>query len=186
MRALVVYESMVGNTEAAARAVAAGLADELQVELLEVSHAPATIKEAVDLLVVGEPTPAFSMSRPSTREQAFDQGATRDEPNIGLHEWLAGSARARPVETVAASTLASLARAGSRDLRPRRRRRSCAPWVTSPPAGRASGWRTPRVPSWLASSSKRPAGAVSSPETCSHAHREHRPPPLTDQPVPRG
>jgi hypothetical protein len=96
MRALVVYESMVGNTEAAARAVAAGLADELQVELLEVSHAPATIKEAVDLLVVGEPTPAFSMSRPSTREQAFDQGATRDEPNIGLHEWLAGSARARP------------------------------------------------------------------------------------------
>ena len=101
MRALVVYESMFGNTENVARAIAAGLAEQLQVEVPAVSHTPATLTEAVDLLIVGGPTHAFSMSRPSTREQALEQGATRNEPNTGLREWLAGLGEGVPVEAVA-------------------------------------------------------------------------------------
>jgi hypothetical protein len=101
MRALVVYESMFGNTEAVARAIAAGLAEQLEVELRAVSHAPTTLTEAVDLLVAGGPTHALSMSRPSTREQAFEQGATRDEPNTGLREWLTGLGEGAPVQAVA-------------------------------------------------------------------------------------
>ena len=41
MKALVVYESMFGNTEQIARAVAAGLAESVDVQLAEVAEAPA-------------------------------------------------------------------------------------------------------------------------------------------------
>ena len=40
MKALVVYESMFGNTEQIARAVADGLAESIEVQLAEVSQAP--------------------------------------------------------------------------------------------------------------------------------------------------
>ena len=42
MKALVVYESMFGNTEEVARAVADGLRERLEVEVVEVGDAPAT------------------------------------------------------------------------------------------------------------------------------------------------
>ena len=67
MRALVVYESMFGNTEAVARAVADGLAEMHDVDLREVSQAPIAVIARVDLIVVGGPTHAFSLSRPATR-----------------------------------------------------------------------------------------------------------------------
>jgi hypothetical protein len=89
MKALVVYESMFGNTEAVARAVTDGLRTHLAVDVWEVSHAPGRITELVDLIVVGGPTHAFSMSRPSTRAQAVVQGGTRREQDVGLREWLA-------------------------------------------------------------------------------------------------
>ena len=47
-RALVVYESMFGNTEAIAHAIAEGLYFSCSVELVEVSAAPTTLHE-VDL-----------------------------------------------------------------------------------------------------------------------------------------
>jgi len=50
--------------------------------------APAVISESFDLLVLGGPTHAFSMTRPSTREDAFRQGATQGSTTIGLREWL--------------------------------------------------------------------------------------------------
>ena len=41
MKALVVYESMFGNTEQVARAVADGLRSKMEVDVREVSTAPA-------------------------------------------------------------------------------------------------------------------------------------------------
>ncbi|MEP7088506.1 MAG: hypothetical protein ABI776_00255 [Nocardioidaceae bacterium] len=102
MKALVVYESMFGNTEAVARAVASGLGEHLAVHLCEVSKAPTPITELVDLIVVGGPTHAFSLSRPATREQALGQGATQGEQNLGLREWLAGLHKGPHSEVVAA------------------------------------------------------------------------------------
>lgn len=52
MRVLVVYESLWGNTEQVARAVAAGLDDAITVDVVEVGTAPALPADDVDLLVV--------------------------------------------------------------------------------------------------------------------------------------
>src|SRR3954453_13850215 len=88
MKALLVDESMFGNTEKVARAVAAGLAESLEVELREVSTAPEQVTGLVDLIVVGGPTHAFSLSRPSTRADAVAKGAPPREPDVGVREWL--------------------------------------------------------------------------------------------------
>src|SRR4051794_29450005 len=88
MRALVVFESMFGNTEAVALAVADGLARSMHVDVREVSQAPASLPDDVDLLVAGGPTHAFSMSRPASRAAAVEQGASAERSAIGLREWL--------------------------------------------------------------------------------------------------
>jgi len=89
MGALVVYESMFGNTQTIARAIAVGLSAHTKVKLAEVGTAPTTIDPSVELVVVGGPTHAFGMSRPGTREGAAKQ-AERPlvSPGIGLREWL--------------------------------------------------------------------------------------------------
>jgi hypothetical protein len=90
MRALVVFESMFGNTQAIAEAIADGLSGRLPVEVLEVGVGPATIDEDVALVVVGGPTHAFGMSRPQTRQDAARQAAAGlVSRGIGLREWLA-------------------------------------------------------------------------------------------------
>ena len=86
MSAIVVYESMWGNTGAVARAVAEGLGQ--RVALVEVSDAPSELSDDVDLLVVGGPTHAFSMSRPTTRQDAVKQGAGTTHAERGIREWL--------------------------------------------------------------------------------------------------
>jgi len=88
MKALVVYESLFGNTEQVARAISKGLSEHAEVELVEVSRAPVEIAGLVDLIVVGGPTHAFSMTRESTREDAFRQGATQGSAAVGVREWL--------------------------------------------------------------------------------------------------
>ncbi|MEV1249416.1 flavodoxin family protein [Nonomuraea sp. NPDC050022] len=89
MYALVVYESMYGNTRHIAEAVAAGLAGTVRTEIVEVASAPALIPQDVGLLVVGGPTHAFGMSRASTRQSAAEQA---QEPLVsqgrGVREWL--------------------------------------------------------------------------------------------------
>ena len=89
MRARVVYESMFGNTQAIAQAVADGLAESMSVDLEEIGSAATDVAADVSLLVVGGPTHAFGMSRERTRESAAVQAAgdvvsTGD----GLREWL--------------------------------------------------------------------------------------------------
>jgi len=89
MRALVVFESMFGNTQVIAKAVADGLSASLSTDLLEVGVAPTVIGDDVDLLVVGGPTHAFGLSRPETRRSAADQaGEGVVSAGIGLREWL--------------------------------------------------------------------------------------------------
>lgn len=101
MKALVVYESMFGNTEQVARAVATGLGKRLEVELVEVADAPEAIRD-VDLVVVGGPTHAFSMTRQATRVDAVSQGASHGTAEAGLREWLAtlpAGSQSQPVAT---------------------------------------------------------------------------------------
>ena len=88
-RALVVYESMFGNTEKVAAAVAHGLQLEgVDTGLVEVRSAPTGLSPDVDLLVVGAPTHGFSLSRASTREDAVRQGAPAERAGTGIREWL--------------------------------------------------------------------------------------------------
>ena len=96
MHALVVYESMFGNTLEVARAVADGIRDDGEdsvIEFAEVGSMP-VIGPDVDLLVIGGPTHAFGMSRPSTRESARGQVESSLTPKeelsrgIGVREWL--------------------------------------------------------------------------------------------------
>ncbi len=100
MRAHVVYESMFGNTEEIARAVADGMRGRMDVELHPTTNTP--FDERVDLIVAGGPTHAFSLSRPSTRASAITQGATRGTEGSGLREWLGGLPRATRSQSFAA------------------------------------------------------------------------------------
>ena len=85
MKALVVYESMWGNT----RAVAEAVADGLGARAVEVHDAAPGDVDGVDLLVVGGPTHAFSMSRTSTRHDAVGRGASEGGEDRGIREWMA-------------------------------------------------------------------------------------------------
>ncbi|MFT4165045.1 MAG: flavodoxin domain-containing protein [Microlunatus sp.] len=87
-KALVVYESMFGNTEKVARAIGAGLATSLEVEVVEVSKAPTEPGPGVGLVVAGGPTHAFGMTRDATRADAMDLGAEQGERDFGLREWI--------------------------------------------------------------------------------------------------
>ncbi|HEY8524679.1 MAG TPA: flavodoxin domain-containing protein [Acidimicrobiales bacterium] len=125
MRALVVYESMFGNTEAVARAVGAGLAALMPTDVVEVGRAPAALGDDVDLLVVGGPTHAFGLSRRRTRADAAKQAEGQlVSRGFGLREWLA--VLDRPRDGVAAAAFdtrvkvplpGSAARAATRRLR---------------------------------------------------------------------
>ena len=72
MRAVVVYESMYGNTHAIAHAIARGLGTPEEVTVVPVSEAGPTVLEGADLLVVGGPTHVHGMSRTSTRKAAVE------------------------------------------------------------------------------------------------------------------
>jgi flavodoxin len=83
MRALVVYESLFGNTEKVARAVGEGLGKVpgVEVTVADVHGARPEYAERFDLVV-------FGMTRPATRADAEKQGAAHQEPDLGIREWL--------------------------------------------------------------------------------------------------
>jgi flavodoxin len=101
MRALVVYESMFGNTAQIARAVAEGLGESVDVQVTEVTDAPTEPDPDVALIVAGGPTHAFSMSRTSTRGDAINQGAHEGEREFGLREWMAALPAGQHTEKIA-------------------------------------------------------------------------------------
>ena len=90
MKAVVVYESLFGNTAKIAEAIASGLRQAMDVEVYEVQDAPTDPSGDVDLIVAGGPTHAFSMSRTSTRTDAVAQGAVHGRVDFGLREWIEG------------------------------------------------------------------------------------------------
>lgn len=100
MRALVVYESMFGNTEEVARAIGEGIEASMHADVVEVGAAPDTVPADVTLLVVGGPTHAFSMSWPTTRRDAAQRAATVVSRDRGIREWL-GSLPAATTDTEA-------------------------------------------------------------------------------------
>jgi hypothetical protein len=89
VKALVVYESFFGNTESIARAVAGGLRLEgCASTAVDVAEAQDVDPDDYDLLVVGGPTHAFALSRPSTRDDAVARGGDARYSTRGLREWL--------------------------------------------------------------------------------------------------
>ena len=86
MTTLVVHESMFGNTRTIAMAIAEALPRPVVVTC--VAEAPHPLPAHVDLLVVGGPTHAFSMSRSTTRHDAVAQGAATADEERGIREWL--------------------------------------------------------------------------------------------------
>jgi hypothetical protein len=89
MHALVVYESMYGNTARIARAIADGLEGRgAEIDLVSVDDVT-TIE--TDLLVVGGPTHGHGMSTSTTRMTATkDEKNTFDDPTVGpgLRAWI--------------------------------------------------------------------------------------------------
>lgn len=96
MRAVVVYESMYGNTHLVADAIAEGLRDAGDdVEVVPVEKASAAVLRNADMIVVGGPTHAHAMSRASTRHAAVE-AAQKPESTLeidpdaegpGLRDW---------------------------------------------------------------------------------------------------
>jgi len=95
MRAVVVYESMYGNTHVVATAIGRGLTPIGEVDVVPVEQATAELLATADLLVVGGPTHGHSMTRESTREAAVRDAQKPDstltlDPDAegeGLREW---------------------------------------------------------------------------------------------------
>jgi hypothetical protein len=169
-RALVVYESMFGNTRIVAEAVAAGLASGAKVDLLEVAEAPPSLDPGIDLLVVGAPTHAFGLSRPDTRAEAAEE-ATRPlvSQGSGLREWLdrldshGAEARVAAFDTRVRHVPGSAARVAIRRLRRRGLAAAGDPtsfWVTGKhgPLARGEQERAERWGERLARSAHRQGG----------------------------
>jgi Flavodoxin len=98
MRALVVYESMYGNTRAVAVDIAAGLGVTHEVTVVPVTRASRELVAAADLIVAGSPTHMHGLptvaSRRSAAQAARKQGSgpslDPDADGPGLRAWLAG------------------------------------------------------------------------------------------------
>ncbi|GEP27158.1 MULTISPECIES: flavodoxin family protein [Cryobacterium] len=94
MRALIVYESMYGNTRLVAEAIGRGLAPAEVILVPAVRNTVVDLSQ-VDLLPVGGPTHLHGLSRPSTRQGAIDAAVTpqrtlhleADAAGRGVQEW---------------------------------------------------------------------------------------------------
>jgi len=96
MRAVIVYESMFGNTHAIADAIGKGLEPMLEVVVVPLAEAGRERLGDADLLVVGGPTHFHGMSRTRTRKWAAataqkpknDLVLDRDAHGPGVRDWL--------------------------------------------------------------------------------------------------
>jgi hypothetical protein len=95
MRAIVVFESMYGNTRHIAEAVAEGLRWSMPTELVLARDAAGMDLVGVELVVVGGPTHAWGLSSKRTREGAEhdaikhpDHLLDTAQGGIGIREWL--------------------------------------------------------------------------------------------------
>ncbi|GAA4715084.1 hypothetical protein [Nocardioides conyzicola] len=97
MRAVIVFESMFGNTQELAAAVGEGLRTAgAEVAVSDVGLlAPGTLA-GCDLLVLAAPTHALTMSRPQSRAEAVSRGADPRQLHSGMREWLDGVDQSLP------------------------------------------------------------------------------------------
>ena len=103
MQAVVVYESMYGNTHSVADAIGRGLRSLGSVLVVPVNEATSELLQTADLVVVGGPTHVHGMTRSRTRKAAID--ATRRPGNTlvldpcsrgpGVRDWLASLTEVR-------------------------------------------------------------------------------------------
>jgi flavodoxin len=89
MKAVVLYESLFGNTEAVARAIADGLAPIGEATVFRLGEASKEVAEEADLVVLGGPTHGWGMTKPGSRKRPNREGYA-----VGAREWLAGSQQA--------------------------------------------------------------------------------------------
>jgi hypothetical protein len=95
MRAVIIYESMYGNTHLVADAIGAGLGSAFDVSVVPVARVSPAVLAGADLVVVGGPTHAHGMSRAGTRKAAVDAAnkpasplrVEPDAPGPGLRDW---------------------------------------------------------------------------------------------------
>lgn len=96
MRVVIAYESMFGNTRLIAEAIAKGIDFASDVRVVSVNDADGDMVGNADLLIVGGPTHAHGMSRPTTRKSAADIAAKPKSTVVlepyaqgkGVREWL--------------------------------------------------------------------------------------------------
>jgi len=111
MRAVIVYESMYGNTHLVADAIGTGLGAAFEVSVVPVSHADPAVLAGAELVVVGGPTHVHGMSRAATRKAAVEAAnkpasplkVEPDAPGPGLRDWF-GSLGQYPVKAAAFDT----------------------------------------------------------------------------------
>jgi hypothetical protein len=106
MGAIVVYESMYGNTREVAEAIASGLGD---ARVVPVHEAVSSVGKA-DLLVVGGPTHIHGLTSKRSRSAAVENARGSLEPDAadepGLRDWLAGLPRVANAQAAAFDTRA--------------------------------------------------------------------------------
>jgi len=91
MQAIVVYESVWGNTAAAAQAIAEGLGEGTQA--FATDAVPAEILADADLIVAGSPVFAFSLPSEGMRQQILKSETDGPPPDLShpsLRSWLDG------------------------------------------------------------------------------------------------
>lgn len=96
MRALIIYESMFGNTRKIADAIERGLSHHADVTVRAINAVPESALDDIDLVVVGAPTHAHSLPSPDSRAEAGIWAKNPDknltlEPDfggIGIREWI--------------------------------------------------------------------------------------------------
>ncbi|MGY1915804.1 hypothetical protein [Blastococcus sp. SYSU DS0973] len=104
-RALVVYESVLGDAKRIAMAVAHGLCTRMPVDVACAREAPTQVSADVRLLVVGGPTHTLGMARPATRGDVVRRHlAVVPDPGFGLPEWLDSVTLPRGIDAAAFDT----------------------------------------------------------------------------------
>ena len=77
MKALVVYESLFGNTRAVAEAIGAGLGDRLDASTIVAADVDTALAGACDLLVIGSPTHGHGLPSAQSRTAGLKSGVSR-------------------------------------------------------------------------------------------------------------